>query len=118
VLVYNKLDLLSDEERSELLVGKRDAVGVSAATGEGVPELLDAIATAFESTLKPMELLFPYDEGAALSDLHAIAGKLEREDTADGVRVSASVPAALAHRFEPYATPNGSGGSANGSQAA
>jgi GTP-binding protein HflX len=118
VLVYNKLDLLTDEERSELLVGKRDAIGVSAETGEGVPELLEAIAVAFEKTLKPMELLFPYDEGAALSDLHAIAGKLEREDTADGVRISASVPAAMAHRFEPYIAPDGSDGSSNGSQAA
>ena len=40
--MLNKLDLLDEEERSELLVGQREAIGVSAATGEGVPALLDA----------------------------------------------------------------------------
>jgi GTP-binding protein HflX len=110
LLVFNKLDLLTEEERSELLVGQRDAIGVSAASGEGVPDLLDAIERAFEETLRPMELLFPYEEGAALSDLHAVAGKVEREDTAEGVRVSARVPAALAHRFAPF--------SANGTRVA
>ncbi len=91
---------------------QRDAIGVSAATGEGIPELLDAIETAFEQTLRPMDLLFPYDEGAALSELHAIAGRLEREDSPEGVHVQARVPIAVAHRFAPYAASaaRGSGG--------
>ncbi len=110
LLVYNKIDLLGAEERQRLLVGEREAVGVSAATGEGLPELLDAIEAAFEETLRPMEMLFPYGEGSLLSDLHAIAGHLDREDGPEGVRVHARVPAALAHRFEPYEL----SGSANG----
>ena len=119
--VYNKIDLLSEEERNRLLVGDRDAIGVSAATGEGIEELLDAIEVAFEQTLRPMELLFPYDAGGALSDLHAIAGKIEREDTPQGVRVEAKVPAALAHQFSPYVIEPGragsNGASANGTAA-
>ena len=102
LLVYNKLDLLDGAERSRLLVGEREALGVSAQSGEGIPELLDAIERAFETTLRPMELLIPYDEGASLSELHSVAGPLHREDGPDGVRVSASVPAAMAHRFQPY----------------
>ena len=102
VLVYNKLDLLDEEARSRLLVGERDALGVSAQTGEGVPELMDAIERAFDETLRPMDLLIPYDAGERLSELHAVAGRLEREDGPDGVRVQARVPAALAHRFEPF----------------
>ena len=43
LVVFNKLDLLDDEARRDLLVGSRDAVGVSAATGEGIEELLDAV---------------------------------------------------------------------------
>ncbi len=43
-----------------------------------------------------MELLVPYDEGGSLSELHDVAGDLEREDTAAGVRVSARVPAGAA----------------------
>jgi GTPase len=50
-----------------------------------------------------MELLVPYEEGGSLSELHDLAGELEREDTAEGVRVRARVPAAAAQRFERFA---------------
>ena len=108
LIVYNKLDLLDAEERRSLLVGKRDAIGVSAAEGEGIEDLLDAVEEAFAATLQPMDLLIPYEEGASLSELHAIAGHLDREDGPDGVRVHARIPRAVAHRFEPFAT-NGAG---------
>ena len=42
--------------------------------------------------MAPVELLVPYDEGGRLAELHALAGDLEREDTPDGVRVSARLP--------------------------
>ncbi len=102
VIAYNKIDLLGEEERQRLLVGTRGAVGVSAADGEGVGELLDAIEEAFASTLEPMELLIPYGDGALLSELHSIAGPLEREDGSEGVRVSARVPRSQRHRFDAY----------------
>ena len=44
----------------------------------------------------------PYERGAVLSELHDLAGDLEREDTAAGVRVKARVPAAVAERLRPY----------------
>ena len=102
LVVLNKLDLLDEEARRDLLVGARDAAGVSAATGEGIEQLLDAIAESFEETLRPMELLIPYDDGGSLSELHAVAGKIERRDRDDGVLVRARVPRSLAHRFEDY----------------
>jgi GTP-binding protein HflX len=116
LLAYNKLDLLDPEERSRLLVGEPEALGVSALSGEGIPELLDAIERAFDQTRRPMELLIPYEDGASLSELHSVAGPLLREDGPDGVRVSASVPAAIAHRFRPYEL-NGGGRSDNGNGA-
>jgi len=103
LLVYNKLDLLDDEQGRELLVGEKGVIGVSAATGEGLDELRETIATAFEATLRPLELLVPYEDGAVLSELHALAGDLEREDLAEGVAVKARVPAAVAHRFADFA---------------
>ena len=102
VIAYNKLDLLDESERRDLLVGEPDSVGVSAATGEGLDELRDRIEAAFEDTLRPMELLLPYSEGAALAELHDLAGNLEREERADGVLVRARVPASLAHQFERF----------------
>jgi GTPase len=102
LLVYNKLDLLDEEARRDLLVGDSDAVGVSAATGEGLDELRDEIERAFEETLRPVELLVPYTEGARLSELYEVAGELEREERPDGVLVRARIPGALAHRFERF----------------
>ena len=75
---------------------------VSGATGEGVDELRDAIEARFLATLRPMELLVPYDEGGRLSELHDLAGELEREDTPEGVRISARVPVSAAQRFERF----------------
>jgi GTP-binding protein HflX len=109
IVVYNKIDLLSAEERSALLVGAQEAVGVSAVAGEGIEELRDRIEAAFEETLREVELLVPYSEGGRLSEIHELAGDLERTDRDDGVLVRARIPAALAHRFGDLAV-NGAGG--------
>ena len=66
------------------LIATRDAVLVSAATGEGIDELSTRIETEFERRLSEVELLVPYVEGGRLAELHDLAGDLEREDTPDG----------------------------------
>jgi GTP-binding protein HflX len=99
LVAYNKIDLLDAEERRDLLVGDADAVAISAATGEGIEELGEAIEAAFADTLRPVELLVPYSAGGQLSELHRLAGDLEREDTPEGVLVKARLPATLTHRF-------------------
>jgi GTPase len=50
----------------------------------------------------------PFSDGATLSELHDVAGDLEREDTAEGVRVNVRLPAVMADRFGRYAA-NGTG---------
>ena len=81
---------------------------VSGETGLGLDDLRDAIEARFLATLKPMELLVPYREEGRSPELHDLAGELEREDTAEGVRVRARVPAAVAPRFERFSQ-NGDG---------
>lgn len=108
LLTFNKLDLLDSDQRRELLVGIPDAVGVSTATGEGLDELCDRIEAAFLETLREVELLVPYSEGGRLSEIHELAGDLEREERSDGVLVKARIPAALTHRFERFSV-NGAG---------
>ncbi|HEX5521260.1 MAG TPA: hypothetical protein VFX29_06160, partial [Longimicrobiaceae bacterium] len=71
----------------------------------------DAIEARFLATLQPMDLLVPYEEGGSLSELHDLAGEMEREDTASGVRVRARVPAGVAPRFERFSV-NGRNGDA------
>ena len=100
--MLNKVDQLDDERRRELSFRHADAVQVSAETGEGLDELAEAIEAKFLSTLRRMDLLVPYDEGSRLSELHDVAGDMEREDTPAGVRVRARVPAGAAARFERF----------------
>jgi GTP-binding protein HflX len=102
LLVLNKVDLLDADRREELRFRHPGAVFASAATGEGLEVLGDRIADVFESTLRDVELLIPFDEGATLSALHEAAGDLEREDTEEGVRVRVRLPAVIAERFAPF----------------
>jgi GTPase len=102
LLALNKVDVLDTERRRELTFRFPDAAQVSGATGDGLDDLRQAIEGRFLATLKPMELLVPYREGGTLSELHELAGELEREDTAEGVRIRARVPAAAAPRFERF----------------
>jgi GTPase len=103
LLVLNKADLLDEERRRELDFRHPDAVLVSAVTGEGLDMLGERIAHEFERTLRDVELLVPFSEGGTLSELHDVAGTLDRKDTPDGVLVSARLPAVVAERFDRYA---------------
>jgi GTP-binding protein HflX len=103
VLVLNKADAIDDERRRELAFRHPEGVLVSALTGEGLDDLGDRIVAEFERTLRDVELLVPFSEGGTLSELHEVAGDLEREDTAAGVRVSARLPPVVAERYERYA---------------
>jgi GTPase len=103
LLILNKADALDLEQREELRYRHPDGIAVSALTEEGLDELTTRIEEEFTRTLRDVELLLPYREGGRLAELHLLAGDLEREDTAEGVRVSARLPATIAARFERFA---------------
>jgi GTP-binding protein HflX len=103
LLVLNKADLLDAETRTQLHLNHPEATIVSAETGEGIEELTERIEAELAHTLRPLELLVPYADGGSLAELHELAGDVTREDTAEGVRVRALVPARLAERFARFA---------------
>jgi GTP-binding protein HflX len=103
ILVLAKADRVDDERRAELLRRHPGAVLVSAVTGEGIDTLATRIEEEFSRTLEDVELLIPFQDGARLAELHAIAGDLEREETPDGVRVLARLPAPVAARYQEFA---------------
>jgi GTP-binding protein HflX len=105
LLVLNKADLLDELGRTRAVNGHRDALLVSAASGEGLAELRERIDEVFVSSLSAVDLLLPYAEGARLAELHELAGELDREDTPEGVHVRALLPPATAGRFERFALP-------------
>ncbi|MDE3130920.1 MAG: GTPase HflX [Acidobacteriota bacterium] len=105
LLVLGKIDCVDAQGRAELRHRHPDALQISSLSGEGLPELSEAVEQEFARRLRSVELLIPYSQGARLAELHALAGDLVREDTADGVRVSARLPAAVAERFATFAVP-------------
>jgi len=103
LLVLNKIDLLDEEARVELRLRHPDAVLVSGVSDEGLQELGERIERELLHTLRSVDLLVPYSDGSSLAELHDVAGEVSREDTPEGVRVHALVPARLAERFERFA---------------
>jgi GTP-binding protein HflX len=103
VLVLNKADVVEPERLEQLRRRHPDAVIVSGVTGDGLELLGQRIEEEFARTLHTVELLLPYDEGGRLAELHDLAGDLEREDTPEGVRVSARLPAGIIGRYDRFA---------------
>ncbi len=99
LLVLNKSDALDDDRRTELAFTHPDGMLISAATGEGIEELGERIEEEFRRSLRSVDLLLPYSDGARLAELHDVAGDLERTDTPEGVRIHARLPATLAERY-------------------
>ena len=104
LLVFNKLDLLDAgraprpagrRRRRDRRLGRRPARGSrSCATGSRRPSRRRCAESSCWS---------PTPRAAGCSELHELAGDLERKERADGVLVRARIPAALAHRFERFA---------------
>jgi GTP-binding protein HflX len=103
VLALNKVDLLEPGVREDLRTAHPDAVLVSGASGYGLEELRARIERELAHTLRPIELLVPYSSGNSLAELHEVAGELARQDTPEGVRVRALVPARLVERYARFA---------------
>ena len=107
VLVLAKADQIDSERRAELALKHPDAVLVSAQSGEGLQDLTARLQKEFARTLECVELLLPYDEGGRLAELHELAGDLDRTNTAEGVRITARLPAQAAARFARFALTGG-----------
>src|SRR6201991_2600587 len=85
LLVLNKADLLSEDDRHEVALAHPDAALVSALAGEGLDDLRERIEIAFADTLTEVELLIPYSQGGRLHELHEVAGGVGGTDRPDGV---------------------------------
>ncbi len=77
---------------------------ISAKTGEGIDELLEAIYSKLTENHKTLEYLIPYDKGALVDMLHTSATStiLETEYRENGVYLKAVLDAALAGKCEEY----------------
>jgi GTPase len=94
--VYNKCDRTGDQ------MHRRDAVAVSALTGQNVNELVDMIRERERASGEVLELTIPHEEARLLAQLHEIAEVQKQSSTDEGVKVTAWIPRDVIHRFERY----------------
>ncbi|WP_318255316.1 GTPase HflX [Agrococcus baldri] len=95
IVVFNKTDLISDDERLVLRGLQPDAIFASARTGEGVDEILARIAELLPRPEVEVTLLVPYDRGDVVSMLHDRFEVVQERHEEGGTRIDAKVSEAV-----------------------
>ena len=96
LVVFNKADLISEDDRLVLRGLEPRAVFASTRTGEGIDEVLAAIAELLPRPAVELHILVPYDRGDIVSRLHVQGRVIDTEFSETGTLVHARVSEAEA----------------------
>lgn len=97
---YNKADLVEPED---IPVGE-DVVKMSAATGAGMDDLLQAIESSLGHSRYHVVVTLPYSMGGMVDTLHSSAQVLSVDYTGDGIVVETILDPILYGRLKEYVT--------------
>lgn len=96
LVVINKIDVADPLVLTELHHALPEGVFVSAATGEGIDELLSEIMRIVASGDTEVTLAIPYSRGDVVSRVHAEGAVLDEAHTPDGTRIQVRLPNSIA----------------------
>lgn len=102
VVVFNKVDTLTDDERSTLAARYPNAVLVSGLTGDGLDILLKRIAEEASRGSVTMSVLVPYTRGDLVRMAHERGQILSERHSENGTRLVLRVDSELAARFADF----------------
>ncbi len=106
ILVWNKADLWHESVPPQLppdiALGYDKNVLISAKTGQGIDDLLQAIEDVLAASMYRLRLLIPYSDGQIVSLLYQLATVESQDHRADGVCMTVQVPAAIYERIARY----------------
>ena len=102
LVVINKTDSADPTTLAVLRQAVPDAVFVSARTGAGLPDLVNALSERLPHPEVEMSVLLPYTRGDLVSRIHSQGEVLRLEHTPAGTQVSARVPTGLAAELESF----------------
>jgi GTP-binding protein HflX len=104
LVVINKADVADEMSIARLRRHEPRSVVVSAHTGAGIEELLQAIEDELPHDERELRVLVPYDRGDLVARVHELGEVLSQEHTAEGTALHARVPERIAAELEPYAS--------------
>jgi GTP-binding protein HflX len=99
LLVFNKADLAPDEA-DRLMRAHPGSVALSAKSGTGIDDLLEALSRELRAKMKVLDLDIPFARGDVLAAVHREGEVLHESHGDTGTRVSVRLDAAGAARFE------------------
>ncbi len=97
ITVLNKCDLVND-----ISIPMTNSVRVSAKTGEGLPELLEAVRQALPPTRKRVKILLPFSMGGVGAELRKTGVVHSEEYTADGLLLDITAEIFALEKYEEY----------------
>ncbi|MBE6796281.1 MAG: GTPase HflX [Ruminococcaceae bacterium] len=98
ITVLNKCDLANDVQ----IPDSAKTVRVSAKTGDGLPELLEAVAKALPPTRKRVKILLPFSMGSAGAELRKTGVVHSEEYTADGLLLDITAEIFTLEKYKDY----------------
>lgn len=102
LIVINKVDISDPHRVVELVHQLPGSIPISAQTGFGIPELLEAIERALPHPDVEVSAVIPYTRGDLLHEIHERGEIFTQEHLADGTHVRALVDAQLASALERF----------------
>jgi GTPase len=103
LMVFNKIDNVLDRELANTYKKRfPGSVAISARTGEGMGELVEALQGALASWRLRSRFLIPASESALLAEIHRIGHVLELRYEDDKAVIVAHVPPHLEQRLAPF----------------
>ena len=102
VVVYNKCDLLDEEQRRTLSLNYPDAVQISALEGLGTNALLYRIAQEASEGDVTMTVIVPYDKGILMKMVHERCQVIREEYVQDGLKATVRASARMHDFLAPY----------------
>lgn len=103
IVVFNKADLISEDERLVLVGLEPHARFVSSRSGEGIEELRAAIDEALPKPAVEVHALIPYERGELVAAVHETGILISAEHGEQGTEIHAHVSERLAAEMAPFA---------------
>ena len=102
LLVLNKADVADPVDVEDLLSFHNGSTAISAATGEGVAEMLSLLGDRLRELVPVVELVVPYDRGDVVAALHREGEVIVEIHDDKGTRLQVRLPEAGAAQFAEF----------------